>query len=238
MALSNHYPASLIDLQTQLKLEHLREFYKSPELPILPTERRSPLLTSIRHAPLKYKSDANYYQALWEPDDDFPHHLNQYQDINALNRTMVNNSTAPPTPSSQNFPEHTGITKLTDLIQKQNISDDKMEEDLIENPPSPAESFSTNLETLSPSRLHLNLIRHKFATTTELTTLQLFKSFMTATRKADNNLIILPVDSTKQGFTSLASQKQLDQLNDDCILHPGLGNNITPSVGSFTSALP
>jgi len=61
---------------------------------------------------------------------------------------MVNNSTAPPTPSSQNFPEHTGITKLTDLIQKQNISDDKMEEDLIENPPSPAESFPLNKASL------------------------------------------------------------------------------------------
>jgi len=51
-------------------------------------------------------------------------------------------------------------------------------------------------EAPSPYRLCVNLIRHRFAMTSDLTTLQLFKPFMTASRNANKNLIILPADST------------------------------------------
>ena len=64
------------------------------------------------------------------------------------------------------------------------------------------------LQPMTPFRL--NLIRHRFARQTDQTTLQLLKSF--AAHKSDPSLVILLVDSTKQSYTALASQKQIDQL--------------------------
>jgi len=67
-------------------------------------------------------------------------------------------------------------------------------------------------EYTNPTRLRLNLIHHRFARSTDQTTLQLFRSFMSIIKKADPKLIILPVDSTKQQFTSLTSHKQIETL--------------------------
>jgi hypothetical protein len=56
------------------------------------------------------------------------------------------------------------------------------------------------------------LIQHKHATSTDLTTLQLFKAFALATKKADKHIVFLPIDSTKQSLSPLVSQKQIDNL--------------------------
>jgi hypothetical protein len=45
-------------------------------------------------------------------------------------------------------------------------------------------------------------------------TIQLFKSFITALRKVDSQITILPFDSKKQQYTSLVSNKQIDSLNE------------------------
>jgi hypothetical protein len=77
----------------------------------------------------------------------------------------------------------------------------------------------------------INLIRHRFARNSELTTLKLFQSFATVLRKAVSALSFLPIDSTKQSFTALASQKQIDTLkkiNSNFTLPHGSTNNITP----------
>jgi hypothetical protein len=48
-----------------------------------------------------------------------------------------------------------------------------------------------------------------------MTALQLFKSFFQAFPQVDTKLMILPVDSTRQNFTSIINQKQLDQLTQN-----------------------
>jgi hypothetical protein len=70
------------------------------------------------------------------------------------------------------------------------------------------------LETPLQQRLRLNLIHHRFARTTDLKTIHLFKSFVTALRKVDSQLSILPIDSKKQQYTSIVTNKQIDSLNE------------------------
>jgi hypothetical protein len=95
------------------------------------------------------------------------------------------------------------------------IPHDEMEDDPPDNHRDKPNPSAPPTDLPPPSRLRLNLIRHRFATSTDQTTLQLFKSFMTVVRKADPKLTIFPVDSMKQGFTSPVSQKQINKLNQN-----------------------
>ncbi len=108
--LSSHYPmlSTATDHQTQRTLEQLQKFYHSLELPNSPSKRRSPLCTSICHAPLEHQPNTNYYQPLWDPDDDFPQQLIN-QDINMIQVNMTDDSAASQALSSSNFLEDTGI---------------------------------------------------------------------------------------------------------------------------------
>lgn len=65
----------------------------------------------------------------------------------------------------------------------------------------------------SHSKLWINIIRHRPTRNTELTTLQLYKSFTFEIKQIDPNLIILPIDSTKKNFTSITSVKQIEKLS-------------------------
>lgn len=63
-------------------------------------------------------------------------------------------------------------------------------------------------------RIRVNLIRHRFARNTDMTTLKLFQSLAVTLRKVDKNIAILPYNSKKQQYTALVSPKQIEHLND------------------------
>lgn len=75
-------------------------------------------------------------------------------------------------------------------------------------------SDNLHLETPIQQSLRINLIRHWFARTTVQKKIKLFKSFITALRKADRQLTILPFYANKQQYTSLTTIKQIESLNE------------------------
>ncbi len=117
------------------------------------------------------------------------------------------------------FPEDLGISAVTSFMARQQNNNEmegtEREEDPSDSQPEyhPSSTNTTIVSQELPSvRFRLNLIRHKYATTTELTTLQLFRSFATAAKKTDKTMVFLPVDSTKQSLSPLSSQKQIDNI--------------------------
>jgi hypothetical protein len=105
----------------------------------------------------------------------------------------------PPPSQPSYFVEDLGISEISDIVLNQvQLDQATMEEEegvqaakLL----SPLEKLT--LETPNQQRLRINLIRHRFARTTEIKTILLFKSFITALRKVDSTLLILPIDSRK-----------------------------------------
>jgi len=73
-----------------------------------------------------------------------------------------------------------------------------MEED-VENDPHtnpipnspPTTTTITTAASLAPVKVRINLIRHKYAVSTDLTSLQLFKTFVLAAKRTDPSLIVL-----------------------------------------------
>jgi hypothetical protein len=82
-----------------------------------------------------------------------------------------------------------------------------------EDPPPSVTTIAA--QELPSNRYRLYLIRHKYATSTDLSTLQLFKVFTTAAKKTDKTMAFLPVDSKKQSLPPLMSQKQIDSLTSN-----------------------
>jgi hypothetical protein len=121
-----------------------------------------------------------------------------------------------PTNKPSYFVEDLAISEVSDIVRAQVLLDQtNMEiEEGVESTPLIPPAVNLTLETPILQRVRFNLIRHRFPRTSELSTLQLFKSFMTALCKADKHLTILPIDSTKQHYTSIISTKQLNQLNE------------------------
>jgi hypothetical protein len=124
-------------------------------------------------------------------------------------------STSPVTIPTQDpksfYVEDLGISEVSDIVRLQMDHDKQLETDVT----TPA-AASTPVVPDHPAsqRLRINLIRHRFARSSEMTTLKLFKSFVSALRSADKDLTVLPFDSKKQRYTSIVSSKQLEQLNE------------------------
>jgi len=113
------------------------------------------------------------------------------------------------------FPEDLGISAVLSFMSRQQqdieMEEPQQEDNLSKEQPTP--SLTTIVaQDLPSNRFRLNLIRHKFATSTELSTLQLFQSFTTAAKKTDKTIVFLPIDSTKQSLSHLMSQKQIDSM--------------------------
>jgi len=119
------------------------------------------------------------------------------------------------------FPEDLGIAAVTSLMTRQR-QPSEIDEDLRDQqgetivvdqvPPIATTIVSQELPSL---RYRLNLIRHKNATTTDLSTLQLFKTFAMASKKADKTFVLLPIDSKKQSLPPLTSVKQIDSMTSN-----------------------
>jgi hypothetical protein len=107
--------------------------------------------------------------------------------------------------------EDLGISEVSNFMsrnQQENSSEMEDNEDqhqVSQENPSPTTTIVAPDKSVFGFRL--NLIHHNNATSTDLTTLQLFKAFITCTKKTDKSLVVLPVDSTKQHLTPLTSQK-------------------------------
>jgi len=118
------------------------------------------------------------------------------------------------------FPEDLTISEVATSIRQRQTT--VMEEDeetdphtspLPTSPPKTTMINTANVPT--PINVRINLIRHKFATSTDQTSLQLFKSFILAAKKTDPSLIVLPIDSTKQHLSSLTTLKQVENLTNN-----------------------
>jgi len=114
------------------------------------------------------------------------------------------------------FPEDLGISAVSSFMHRQQQDVEMEEIDGKEEEQANASippSVTTIVTQEQPSiRYRLNLLRHKFATPTDLTTLQLFKAFANAAKKTNKTLILLPVDSQKQSLSPLTSHKHIDSL--------------------------
>jgi hypothetical protein len=107
------------------------------------------------------------------------------------------------------IPQDVGIQSITDLFQQtmqlQNNNNDTSTQNQTPN-------TYTTTDPPNPCQLCINIIKPHIARLSEMTMIQLLKSFMTSFRKADPIIAILPIDSKKQDITPLVSQKQIDTL--------------------------
>jgi hypothetical protein len=118
-----------------------------------------------------------------------------------------------PTQDSKSFyVEDLGISEVSDIVRLQ-MDNDKQNIETNTVPPPPTTQTPIR-EDHASQRLRINLIRHRFARSSDMTTLKLFKSFISALRSSDREIAVLPFDSKKQKYTSIVSGKQLDNLND------------------------
>jgi hypothetical protein len=142
-------------------------------------------------------------------------------------------------PTQAFFPGDLNISEVApSLCHCQGIT--AMEEDEDVNPhTNPLPSSPPRMTTIAtsevpaPINMRINLIKHKHATVTDLTTLQLFQSFAIAAKKTDPSLMILPIDSTKQNLSSLTSVKQVENLtnNQFQLLYAAVRKKRCPSSG-------
>jgi hypothetical protein len=135
------------------------------------------------------------------------------------------------------FPEDLGISAVSSFMsrQQQDVEMEEMgnEDAQIEIPPPSVTTIATH--ELPSHRYRLNLIRHKYATSTDLSTLQLFKVFATAAKKTDKTMVFLPVDSKKQSLSPLMSQKQIDSLTSNhlCLYFSSFYRDQHHSISGF-----
>jgi hypothetical protein len=196
-------------------IKWLISFYSLPEQ-LYHSSKRGPsfqrLLSSSNVPPAKVLSN-NYYDPLFKLLED-----EDETSTPTMKKVIEENEARKPPPAlpdkfvAATFPEDLGIAAVSTFMtrQQQEMSSDMEEEEPPpdeenQEPPPTTTMIIADKPPVYP-RLRLNLIRHKYATPTDLTTLQLFKSFATAAKKTDKTLVFLPVDSTKQNLTSLVSQ--------------------------------
>jgi hypothetical protein len=129
--------------------------------------------------------------------------------------------TAPSTLTQASFPEDLDIAEVATSIRNRqgtNAIEEENDGDPHSDPLPSSPPKTTTITTTSnpaPTSMRVNLIRHKHATPTDQTTLQLFQSFVIAAKKTDPSLTVLPIDSTKQNLSSLTSFKQVENLTSN-----------------------
>jgi len=201
---------------------NLIKFYQKEELSVHPSKRGDSLRKTLL--------DRTTYQAPYETV-----HRNYYSILSSDEPEESPSSCVPRTyqeqtittmktsgmPTQALFPGDLNISEVApSLCHCQGIT--AMEEDEDVNPhTNPLPSSPPRMTTIAtsevpaPINMRINLIKHKHATVTDLTTLQLFQSFAIAAKKTDPSLMILPIDSTKQNLSSLTSVKQVENLTNN-----------------------
>ncbi len=113
------------------------------------------------------------------------------------------------------FIEDLDVSEVSNIVHAQ-IQQDR--QTMTADNQTPVPTLTNNNSNLSldvpvAQHIRINLIRHRYARTTDMPILQLFKTFLHTLRKVDKNITILPYDSKKQQYTSIVSNKQIDNLN-------------------------
>lgn len=210
------------DFSGSAPFNQLIKFYSLPKL-----HRRQVQLAPNHHIADQLRSKAAVDSCVQLHSNNYYHSI-EPTDINTtlqVSHHIMSHSTSSNAPSSQNNPptnpsyfvEDMAINAISEIVEAQMLRDkSQMEtEEGIETMPIVPTTVNLTLETPILQRVRFNLIRHRYARNTELTTLQLFKSFINALKKADKHLTILPCDSMKQHYTLLVSIKQIDSLNEN-----------------------
>jgi hypothetical protein len=200
----------------------LSKFYQSEELSA-PVSKRGSSLRKLcidrinkRSVPLEHTS-TNYYDPLF---DDLPEEEPLISPSIERNTFTKSTMKVAEVQTQASFPEDLSISEVaTSIRQRQTTAmeeDEETDPQTNPTPTSPPKTTMINTATvLTPTNVRINLIRHKFATPTEQTSLQLFKSFILTAKKTDPSLIVLPIDSTKQHLSSLTTLKQVENLTNN-----------------------
>ena len=200
----------------------LSQFYQSEELSA-PFSKRGSSLRKLcinrvnKSSVLSEHTSTNYYDPLF---DELPEE--EPLSLPLIERNTFTKSTmkVAEVQTQASFPEDLTISEVaTSIRQRQTTAmeeDEETEPQTNPIPNSPPKTTMINTATvLTPTNVRINLIRHKFATPTEQTSLQLFKSFILTAKKTDPSLIVLPIDSTKQHLSSLTTLKQVENLTNN-----------------------
>ena len=200
----------------------LSAFYQSPEVSIHHSKRgeslRKIFLTdNYKSNPVSADRYSNYYDSLF---DELLEEETITTPIQLDTDQVVTNMTRTEHLTQASFPEDLDISEVTASIRHRQAVE--MDED-VENDPQtnpipnspPKTTTITTAASLAPVKVCINLIRHKYAVSTDLTSLQLFKTFVLAAKRTDPSFIVLPIDSTKQELTSLVSIKQIENLTNN-----------------------
>jgi hypothetical protein len=200
----------------------LSGFYSFSDQTVNSAKRGRSLSTAIQDTKVSEitKCERNYYGVLAkyipDNDDDDCYYSNTMKVV--INQQQDERKQSPKQHKpiiAATFLEDLGISAVSSFMSRQQqdveMAEAQQDETLEDDQPPP--SVTTIVAQEIPSnRLRLNLIQHKNATSPDLTTLQLFKAFAVAAKKADKNMVFLPIDSTKQSLSPLMSQKQIDNL--------------------------
>ncbi len=209
----------------------LSEFYNLPEVPIKKASRSNlslyaQLLSPDSHTTPHY---INRYNLL-DPDP-----LNSTMDsmelmteseqpnngANTVNTITPNLSTTNDSRMSQEplWVNDTGITRISEIIIHQLETDRKIREASGDLAPSPTPQYEDpafkSIPTVSPiQHMRFNLIRRR-DTTSDITTLKLFKSFANTFREVDPNIIFLPYEAAKHHISPLTNGRHIHELDDN-----------------------
>lgn len=195
-------------------LGNLSQFYQSQDFHYCQYRINLPSLSQQLHSKKPaspFIRNNNYYDAL--PEIKEPFHTISFP----LIMSSSANSTTPETHATKSFfVEDLHVSEISDIVRNQMENDHQTQ---VEHEGVEATNFSPatanlQLETPVSQRMRINLIRHRYARSSEMTTLKLFKSFILTLKKVDKNIVVLPYDSKKQQYTSLVSLKQIEHLND------------------------
>jgi hypothetical protein len=190
-------------------------FYSLPEIHPRQTKYHPFSLSRQLHCTTqkKPKTDSiNYYNYLTQLHED-PMTSNEMP----ASLTTPNTSNEPKTtPNKSFFVEDLAVNEISDIVRNRMDLDRQQIENGQDTESAIVVPATQNLSLDIPvaQRIRINLIRHRYARATEMTTLKLFQSFITILRKVDKNVSILPYDSKKQQYTSIVSHKQIEQLNE------------------------
>ncbi len=209
----------------------LSEFYKLPEVPIKKASRSnlslyaqllSPELHTASHYTNRYSLlDPDSFNSTMDSMELTTDSAHPNNDANAVNTITPNLSSTNDSRTSQEpfWVNDTGITRLSEVIIHQLESDRKLREASGDLTPSPTPQYEDpafkTIPTVSPiQHMRFNLIRRR-DTTSDITTLKLFKSFANTLREVDPNINLLPYEAAKHHISPLTNGRQIHELDDN-----------------------
>jgi hypothetical protein len=209
----------------------LKEFYSLPELRSKKLTKPNLSLYGQLYSPSTNSiTETNRFSLLaTDPTDptmdniiELPSQVDQnnYASNNA-NTIMPNpkRNADTPTPQESLWVNDTSVTHLSEIIINQLEIDRKNREATGDAEPNNAPqyedpSFQT-IPTVSPlQHMRFNLIRRR-DTTSDTTTLKLFKSFIHTLRDIDANINILPYEAAKHHISPLTNGRQVNEVDDN-----------------------